>query len=605
MNKFTSSIPKMFLVLAFLFQALPSATAGDESPQPAPITSADPDIPIGELELLLRPLTKDQLLLEAAVWQASLQESAEEIAKAEIAVKRQNTEIEKAKKIQKAAKETQDKLETAKDMLAQAKESGDTEAMEAAQKSTKEAQEGMKKVSEAVTEAAKAAEKTTEVKKEISEQTKQELTEAEGAADKAQKALDKVQQAVASQGGSEQEIREDLKDAAKAAQEASDDTDLVEKKVQESIDAMDVASSTATGMDDVQVAKRDEKVELLEKITELREERTIIIDQFNTVLNALEKKTNPDDSETLSKIQEYRGYIAAVGGIDLNIEDVTSTWIAIKGWLLSSEGGGRVARNFGSFIGILLAAWILSRVIGALFHRFISSLGKLSKLLEDFLVKAIRWIIMAIGIVWALSALEVSIGPLVAVIGAAGFVVAFALQDSLGNFASGLMILGFKPYDIGDIVEAGGVSGQVTSMNLVSTSIKTFDNKQMVVPNNKVWHDVITNATAATTRRVDLEFGVGYTDDVDLAQSILAEIVNDHPLTLAEPAPVIKVHSLGDSSVNIICRPWVNTSDYWTVYWDMTDTAKKRFDDAGISIPFPQRDVHLYTHTPQPSQESE
>jgi len=201
---------------------------------------------------------------------------------------------------------------------------------------------------------------------------------------------------------------------------------------------------------------------------------------------------------------------------------------------------------------------------------------------------------MVVGVIMALAALEVSIGPLLAVVVAAGFVIAFALQDSLSNFASGLMILFFRPFDVGDVVDAGGVSGKVTSMNLVATTIKTFDNKDMVVPNNKVWNDVITNATGVDTRRVDMEFGVGYDDDIDKAQAILEEIVAAHPKALKDPEPTIRMNALADSSVNFICRPWARTADYWDVYWDVTKAVKKRFDAEGIGIPYPQRDVHLY-----------
>ena len=168
------------------------------------------------------------------------------------------------------------------------------------------------------------------------------------------------------------------------------------------------------------------------------------------------------------------------------------------------------------------------------------------------------------------------------------------MQDSLSNFASGLMILFFKPFDVGDVVDAGGVSGSVESVNLVSTTIKTFDNKKMMVPNNRVWGDVITNASGVTERRVDMEFGIGYDDDIDKAQAILEEIVNAHPLVLQEPAPTIRMSALADSSVNFIVRPWTKTADYWTVFWDITREVKKRFDAADIGIPFPQRDVHLY-----------
>jgi small conductance mechanosensitive channel len=210
---------------------------------------------------------------------------------------------------------------------------------------------------------------------------------------------------------------------------------------------------------------------------------------------------------------------------------------------------------------------------------------------------------MVIGFVVALSALEVNIAPLLAAIGAAGFVIGLALQGTLSNFASGLLILFYRPFDVGDVIDAGGVSGIVDSVSLVSTHVRTFDNKMMIVPNNDIWGGTITNATASETRRVDMVFGIGYDDDVDIAKGILERIVSEHPLVLDDPAPVIQLNELGDSSVNFICRPWAKNTDYWKVYWDITRSVKQEFDRTGISIPFPQRDVHLHHHgdmaTPQ------
>ena len=131
-------------------------------------------------------------------------------------------------------------------------------------------------------------------------------------------------------------------------------------------------------------------------------------------------------------------------------------------------------------------------------------------------------------------------------------------------------------------------------MNLVSTTIKTFDNQIVVVPNGKIWGGVITNVTGSSTRRVDMTFGISYSDDITKTAKILEDIVSKHELVLEDPAPVVRLHELGDSSVNFICRPWVKTADYWTVYWDVTRTVKERFDKEGVSIPFPQRDVHIY-----------
>ncbi|MDH5627778.1 MAG: mechanosensitive ion channel family protein, partial [Candidatus Krumholzibacteria bacterium] len=192
----------------------------------------------------------------------------------------------------------------------------------------------------------------------------------------------------------------------------------------------------------------------------------------------------------------------------------------------------------------------------------------------------------------------VSLSPLLAGLGVAGFIVGFALQDTLANFASGVMILFYKPFDKGDAVEAGGVTGVVSHMSLVSTTILTFDNQTIIVPNSKIWGDVIKNINTQDRRRVDLKFGISYSDDIPRAEAVLMEIVKAHPNVLETPEPVVRLHELGDSSVNFVVRPWVVTTDYWEVYWDLTRTVKMRFDKEGISIPFPQRDVHLYTEGP-------
>ena len=202
---------------------------------------------------------------------------------------------------------------------------------------------------------------------------------------------------------------------------------------------------------------------------------------------------------------------------------------------------------------------------------------------------------MVIGVLMALSQVGISLGPMLAGLGVAGFVVGFALQDSLSNFAAGGMILIYRPYDVDDFVEIAGAAGLVKKMSLVSTTIATFDNQTLVVPNSKIWGDVIKNVTAQKVRRVDLEFGIGYSDDVEHAERVLEDILDKNEMVLKKPEPMIKLHALADSSVNFAVRPWVKTDDYWDVYWDITREVKMRFDREGISIPFPQRDVPMFT----------
>jgi len=219
---------------------------------------------------------------------------------------------------------------------------------------------------------------------------------------------------------------------------------------------------------------------------------------------------------------------------------------------------------------------------------------QLSELLRRMVVSIVRNLIIILGVLIALSQIGISLGPLLAGLGVAGFVIGFALQDSLSNFAAGMMILIYRPFDVGDLIEAGGVTGKVSKMSLVNTTILTVDNQTIVVPNNKIWGDVVRNVTAQTMRRVDMMFGISYTDDIPKTERVLQAILDSHEKVLAEPEPIVRLHELADSSVNFVVRPWVKKEDYWDVYWDITRSVKMRFDEEGISIPFPQRDVHLY-----------
>jgi small conductance mechanosensitive channel len=159
-----------------------------------------------------------------------------------------------------------------------------------------------------------------------------------------------------------------------------------------------------------------------------------------------------------------------------------------------------------------------------------------------------------------------------------------------------MMILFYRPYDVGDLVEVSGVFGKVEQMSLVSTTILTIDNQTLVVPNGKIWGDVIRNVTAQRIRRVDLVFGIAYSDDIPKAEKILESILADHEKVLQDPEPMVKLHTLNESSVDFIVRPWVRTDDYWDVHWDVTREVKMRFDAEGVSIPFPQRDVHHFVN---------
>lgn len=321
-------------------------------------------------------------------------------------------------------------------------------------------------------------------------------------------------------------------------------------------------------------------------LTKLQQERTILIDLLRVVVDDWEKKGGDP--------AEFRLYSTAVSGLEVDVEDAGAAFTTVKNWALSEQGGIRWAWNILKFVAILAAFWVLSRMLASLTGHAVARIKGASSLLRSFLVSFVRQATLIVGMVMALSALEINTNPLLALIGGAAFVIGLALQGTLANFAHGLLILAYRPFDVGDVVDAGGVSGIVDSMNMLSTTIRTFDNKLMIVPNAQIGGGTITNATASDTRRVDLVFGVGYGDDLDKAQQILERVVKAHPQVLAEPAPLIKVNQLADSAVNFVVRPWTKTADYWTVYWDLTRSVKQAFDAEGISIPFPQRDIYVH-----------
>ncbi|GGP87659.1 mechanosensitive ion channel family protein [Shewanella ulleungensis] len=247
------------------------------------------------------------------------------------------------------------------------------------------------------------------------------------------------------------------------------------------------------------------------------------------------------------------------------------------------------------FLFILFVTSLVAKIVTQIIAKTVrASKLQFSQLLQEFFISLSSKVVYAVGLLIALSQLGFELGPLLAGFGIAGVIIGFALQDTLSNFASGMMILIYRPFDVGNLINAAGVTGRVSHMSLVSTTIKTLDNQRLIVPNNKIWGDTINNITAEHQRRVDMTFGISYSDNIEHAETILKSIVEQHPKVHAQPEPIVKLHTLGESSVDFIVRPWVNPDDYWEVYWDITRAVKMRFDAEGISIPFPQRDVHIY-----------
>ena len=224
---------------------------------------------------------------------------------------------------------------------------------------------------------------------------------------------------------------------------------------------------------------------------------------------------------------------------------------------------------------------------------------KVDKTLVTFVSNLTSMVLLTVVIIAAVGALGVQTTSFIAILGAAGLAIGLALQGSLSNFAAGVLIVLFRPYKVGDWIEAAGISGSVEEVQILTTVLKTGDNKQVIVPNAQIMNSIITNYSANDTRRVDMVIGVSYDDDLDKVRSTLEDLVATEDRILDDPACTIAVSALADSSVNFVVRPWVKTSDYWGVMFDMTEAIKKRFDKDGISFPFPQQDVHLYQAKPE------
>jgi small conductance mechanosensitive channel len=256
--------------------------------------------------------------------------------------------------------------------------------------------------------------------------------------------------------------------------------------------------------------KGGEVAALAEDLAHSQEQRSSLLDRLRIVLDEWQRKGGDP--------AEYRLYATAVGGLQVDVTNATTAMTVIQGWLFSEQGGIRWAWNIGKFLAILVAFWLLSLILSGLVGQAATRLRGDTSLLKTFLVTFVRQATLVVGGIVSLAALEVNISPLLALIGGAAFVVGFALQGTLSNFAQGLIILAYRPFDVGDYIEAAGVGGIVESMNMLMTTIRTVDNKQVIVPNGKIGSDSIVNATASSIRRVDLTFGVSYTDDLTKVQ---------------------------------------------------------------------------------------
>ncbi|NER35573.1 MAG: mechanosensitive ion channel [Oscillatoria sp. SIO1A7] len=582
-----------------------------------PISTKDIEIPVDELKLLLKPLTLAELEIEAAAWLQLLKAKVREISDAEIAIKRKNRQFKKEEEVVKALEKAKKKLEEAEELQKNATE-GSSEYEEASQK-VEEAKEALEKAQAAVQEASKVKEKIeedesikkaveaakdrkdeAEDKKDEAKETNNETEDKDEAEDRKDEAEDRKEREIEkeekeeedSEGVSKEDGDRDKPDATEEAAEEIEEA-AAELKEGEGSDRAPSAEIVTEKKEDLEEAaeklqdkaEEDSKVktQLVVNVTELQQEQTAIVDRFKTVLEELNKKGGQSEL--------YHKYIQAISGIEIDVTDTKSMGVRLIGWLESEEGGLRWAGNIIKFLGIVIVSIIISQMMSASIDYAIQRVGETSAILRHFLIRLVKRGGIVVGILLGLTALEVSLGPVFALLGGASFVLAFALQSNLGNLASGLMIMFYKPFDVGHRVEVNGISGKVQSINLASTKIRTFDRKLVTIPNNKVWGDNIINKTATGIRGAILPIRVSMKQNTDWVEEILMAIAKSHELVLEKPKTRTFITEYGEYYIELGLLFYAPEDDYWPVRGDLMRSIKERLEQEGIFLAMPTQNI--------------
>ncbi|UWP91766.1 mechanosensitive ion channel [Aliiroseovarius crassostreae] len=254
---------------------------------------------------------------------------------------------------------------------------------------------------------------------------------------------------------------------------------------------------------------------------------------------------------------------------------------------LLSGAWGPMILNVGQALLVLVVGWIVAGRLGAFARKRVNQTKGIDPTLGNFLASIVKWVVLAMVLVAVLGIFGIEATSVVAILGAASLAIGLALQGTLSDLAAGVMLVVFRPYKLGDFVDINGTSGTVKDINLFVTELATTDNVQIIVPNGQAWGAIITNYSAHDTRRVDMVFGIDYGDDANVAKDVILEAVSGDARVLADPEPWVRVTNLGDSSVDLTCRVWVEAADYWEVKFHLTQSVKEAFDAKGISIPYP------------------
>ena len=526
------------------------------------ITIADTEIPEKELALTVKPLTQDELDIEASAWLDLLKDRVTEVSNADIAVNRENEELEQTQKAVIDLEQADEDLIAIEEKMQESSTSVVTEEM---QQDLEKVQKDIEKAQQDIEKAIAEEKKTLENKNLTAA-----LTEAK-------------EDAAAELSQPEEEILEET-----IAETTEDITaiDIEELDNFQKIDrAKEKIEATIVKLEKIIVDKSEIKTQLLLNLTEARDKQTAIGNRLEIIINELDKKGGD--------IESYRQYLSAIGLIEVDVTDRQALWITVLGWIKSETGGILWAINISKFVGIAVLSVILSFTAANITRRSLQIIPNMSELLRGFLVGIVRQGTLVIGVLFALTALGISLGPLLAVFGGVSFVLAFALQNNLGNLASGLMIMFYKPFDEGDEIKVDDLWGYVDSITIASTKIKGWSGEIISVPNDSIWNSNIINLTYSESRGFTGTVVVDMEQDLSQAKQVILEAIKSHPAVLAEPAPRTLIWELDGDSISIMFFGHIKTQEYWEVYEEVIELIQQAINNAGIAIDLPGQRIQI------------
>jgi len=650
-----------------------STIATDIDPSKA-TTVEDLKIPADQLDLLIKPMTLEELQVEAAAWFLILKDQVQEISLAELVIKRENQLIEAQDESVRALTEANESLEEAEKNLAEL--TPGTEEYEQATQALENAKQNLRDAETAVEEAVDLKEdlEQDDLTKEALEDagnvgeiatarnileeakaSRDELTAGSEAYDSATEQIDGLEtalldfekaeedasaaipespefqelsvvvdrarasvvqaaRAISSAGLSTTELEEDkpeedtLENIQSELDTAAEDLETTADPDSPNSEPIDDSSPDETSEDATDAtttntsnqleeaaeqlqedadAETEAKNQLVVKVTELQVDRAGIVERLNTVLNALESKGGDATS--------YRKYISAVTAVDIDVTDTEGLGVRLVSWLKSEEGGILWGIKLGVFFAILAASFVIARILAYVTKFTLTRFSNTSSLFRDFFVVVVERGVVVGGFLVALMSLGVSLGPIFALVGGLSFVLAFALQSNLGNFASGMMLLVTKPFDVGDEVKIAGYWSYVDSITLASTIIKDFNGNLITLPNNMVWSGEIINFTHnPEKRRLSFSIKVSFNQDIDEVKELWFDIAKSHPQVLETPPPTIFAWGAQfDTHLPLSLKAWCRTDLYWSVYTELLKTLQKRLAESGIQLLSPVQTIRF------------